>query len=276
VAETGLALYRAISSNRWYRPIAFGLAVVLLGVGLYELTWAMFGPPSWRHAIGDDLDVLTAATTRLFGGESWYLESQLNGPHPHGQTDVLYPPVVAYAFIPFVWLGPVAIPTFVALTAGTVVAIVWYWRPAPWTWPLIVVCAIWPNTLLKVISGNPSALVAAVVALATIWPALGILALLKVTFTPFALIATRTATSWTTALIVGLLSLPFLHETLIYPQVLRNTDTAEGFLYSVFDWPMALIPVIAWIASSRRSDAPRPEGVSRQPAMAELNQPQRN
>ncbi len=74
---------------------------------------------------------------------------------------------------------------------------------------------------------------------------------------PFALIGIRDRRWWLTIVALGLLSLPFLSLTLIYPQVLLDAQTNPvdgrgGPLYSLQEYPLLVIPVVAWWARQGR------------------------
>lgn len=219
----------------------YALTVAILCLGTIELAYGWFGPPAWRLNTGD-LTIYTDATQRVLSGGSWFLERQVHGPYPLAFGDVLYPPVAALFFVP--WL---VLPgwTFVAIPVLMVGWSVVTSRPAPWAWPLIALCLAWPLGLLKVVSANPNVWVAAFVALGLRyrWP--GALVLLKPSFLPLALIGIRSRSWWLTAAALGVLSLPFLGETLMYPRVALNAQGA-GLLYSAGDLPTVLIPVVAW------------------------------
>ena len=55
------------------------------------------------------------------------------------------------------------------------------------------------------------------------------------------------------------MSLPFLRETLLYPQVILDSRNPDGALYSLSDVPMMAIPIIAWLGQTRR----RPGAINR-------------
>ena len=200
-----------------------------------------------------DLEVLTAATQRLFAGGSWYLPRQLEGPYQTEFGDVLYPPVAAWFFAP--WL---VLPawSFVVIPVGILTWHVLSARPAPWTWPLIAFGATYPVTLVYAGYANPTVWIAAFVGLALryAWP--GALILLKPSLLPFALIGIRSRGWWLCALGLAIASLPFLADTLIYPRVILDTQGA-GPLYSVLGLPIMLVPVVAWLGRRREPAAPR-------------------
>lgn len=239
-----------MSGGKWYKPLCVGLTVVLLAVWLLEVRLA-FTEYGWITTFGDDLAIYTDATQRLFSGGNWYLGRQLE-PYVLMQRDVLYPPVTAWFFAPFVVLGPVVfLVAGVTLLAGLTLA----WRPAPWTWPLIALCLLVPTSILKPWSGNPSLWVAVAVAAGLRWGWPGALVLMKPTFLPFALAGMRTRGWWLTVGALVVLSLPFLAETLRYPSVILNASGPLATItYSVWDWPLALIPVLAWLGRSAVDD----------------------
>ncbi|HUQ77848.1 MAG TPA: hypothetical protein VM427_03105 [Patescibacteria group bacterium] len=202
---------------------------------------------SWGQTPGIDLVIYSRATERLLDGQSWFLDRQLAGPYPILMGDVLYPPVAAFLFAPFLvipaalwWAIPISITVWLILR----------WRPAPWTWPLMALCVLWPLTPAKTITGNPALWITAFAAAGLEWRWPSALVLLKPSLFPFALIGIRDVRWW---LVVGGLSLGsllFVDETVAWFRVLLDSR-GGGFLYSAVDIPMVLIPVIAW--AGRRS-----------------------
>src|SRR5207342_1919890 len=99
---------------------------------------------------------------------------------------------------------------------------------------------------------------AAAVAFGTLvrWPSAFLV--IKPTVIPFALLGIRDRRWWMTLGALGLLSLPFLGLTLLYPQVLLDAQTNPvdgrgGPLYSLQEYPLLLIPVLAyWTRHGRR------------------------
>jgi hypothetical protein len=57
------------------------------------------------------------------------------------------------------------------------------------------------------------------------------------------------------------MSLPFLRETLLYPQVIPDSRNPYGALYSLSEVPMTAIPINAWIGRT----TPRPGAILRPP-----------
>jgi hypothetical protein len=201
----------------------------------------------------DDLRIYTDATARLLAGGDWFLPHQ-SEPYVVSHGDVLYPPVTAWFFAP--WL---VLPawTFVVAPVAIVGWFVWSCRPGPWAWPFLTAFALYPNTLLYVYYGNPGLWVVAFVALALRyhWP--GALVLLKPSMAPFALIGIRSRGWWLTTAALAVLCLPVLAETLAYPGIVLRSSGGLG--YSLGSYPMTLIPLVAWVA---RRPAAAPAGWS--------------
>jgi hypothetical protein len=243
--------------DRWGKPLAFALSVVIgaLGVALFVAAGNQVG---WARIWFDDLGIYTDATTRVLAGSGWYLPRQLEGPYLLQSGDVLYPPVTAWFFIP--WL---ALPawTFSALPLAIVALFVVSLRPAAWTWPLIVFCLVFPVTLIYIAYANPTVWIAAFVALGLryAWP--GVFVLLKPSLAPFALIGIRSRGWWIGLVLLGLGSLPFLAWTLDYPRILLDARGAS-ILYSGTSIPIVALPVVAWLG---RSVGRPPRGVNRPP-----------
>jgi hypothetical protein len=210
------------------------LAVVAAGLVTLDLE----GKPLWG-----DLAVLIDATERLFSGQNWYLDRQV-GSYPLILGDVLYPPVAAWFFAPWLVLPEL---TFSAIPVAILAWFVYTCRPAMWAWPLIALCAVYPRTLLYIWYGNPGLWMAAFVALGFRyhWP--GALILLKPSLLPFALVGIRHRSWWVMAFLLGIGSLPFLTPTFAYPAVVMGVE-GGGLLYSLPGVPVMLLPVIAWFS----------------------------
>lgn len=228
------------------RPWAVSLTLVLLVLAALETAWGI-RDFKWGDTPGIDLGIYLRATSRLFAGDSWFLDRQLGGPYLIHMGDVLYPPVTAFFFAPFFVLPSVlwwAIP--IGLTAGLIIG----WRPAPWAWPLMALCILWPLTPAKTITGNPALWITAFVAAGLRWHWPSALVLLKPSLFPFALIGVRHRLWWVTVACLALGSVIWFDATRVWLEVLANSQ-GGGLLYSAVDIPMLLIPVIAWAGRTR-------------------------
>jgi hypothetical protein len=175
-----------------------------------------------------------------------YLPRQLAGPTTVMDGDPLYPPTVLWLLLPFRvlpepiwWLIPLPI------IAWTLIRL----RPAPWTWPLLALIALWPRTPALIYYGNPGMWMVALICLALWRPWAGPLILLKPSLAPFALLGFGRR-SWFIALaVVVAASIPFGSLWLDYLTVLRNSNVP--LTYSLLDLPLALAPVIAFVGRTR-------------------------
>ncbi len=223
------------------------VAFVALAAAVVEFAYgaAQLGYLNWW---GFDLDIYRSAAERVLAGGSWFIDRQLHGPYQIANGDILYPPVAALAFLPFLVL-PTAV--FVAAPVAIVAAFVRACRPGAIALAFIAVCLMWPTSQMRTISANPVLWMAAFTALALRhrWP--GALVLLKPSLLPFALIGIRSRWWW--VLVAGLivLSVPFLSDTLRYPAVVLDSR-GGGLFYSLPDLPIMVIPIVAWLGRTRR------------------------
>ncbi len=215
-------------------------------------------PSSWRLGayvnaadvqwlVGIDADIYLDAAESWLADGTWYLPRQLAGPYGIEHGDVLYPPVTALP------AGPVRILPFVLWWAIPIATTAWaLWRIAPsrWSWPLLVLCLAWPLSMEQLIKGNPVLWIMADEAVAIAIAAPTTLVLLKPSLFPFALLGIRRRAWWVQLALLGLLSLPLLGLTLLYPQVVLNSR-GGGLLYSIRDVPLVCLPLFAGLAAGR-------------------------
>ena len=175
-----------------------------------------------------------------------YLPRQLAGPTTVMDGDPLYPPTIILLLLPFRvlpepiwWLVPVPI------IAWTLIRL----RPAPWTWPLLAIVALWPRTPALIYYGNPGMWMVAFICLALRRPWAGPLVLLKPSLAPFALLGFGRPGWFISLAIVIAVSIPFGSLWLDYLTVLGNSNVP--LTYSLLDLPLALAPVIAFLGRTR-------------------------
>ncbi len=238
------------------------VAVVVALLAVTALGWAMaiVTQPEWfARSFAVDFQICMDALARWWTTGEWYRARQLHGPYPIELGDVLYPPVLIYLLVPFRLLGP-ALWSLIPLVviASSVVRC----RPTPRAWLLIALCVAWPVTPAKFLFGNPVIWLTAAMALGMRyhWPAA--LVVIKPTVIPFALVGARHRSWWLMLVALALLSLPFLQDTLRYIPVLLDAmpnpvDGRGGPLYSLQEFPLLLIPVIAWLGRTRLGDPSR-------------------
>jgi hypothetical protein len=224
-------------------------ALILLVLAVIVVPWmlAVRLVPDTVKLVAIDANIYFDAANRWLADGTWYLDRQLHGPYEIQIGDVLYPPILLYLLLPFQVLPRVlwwAIPLAIA---GVALARI---RPPRWSWPLLLLCLAWGPAMAQVVKGNPVmwAMAALAVSIAMGWPST--LVLLKPSLFPFALIGIRRRAWWLQLGLLGLLSLPVLGLTVIYPRVILDSQ-GGGLLYSLNDVPLLLLPVLAGVAAGR-------------------------
>jgi hypothetical protein len=238
-------------SRRLVHSFGFTVAMALGFTAIVVLAgarWASYEPVLEDYLARDFL-LYRDVTARWLSGGPFYEPYQLAGPYEVTAGDILYPPTALLLFLPFV-----ALPALLwwVIPIGVVGWALWKLRPAPIVWPVIALCIWFPNTGIKVLTGNPVMWSVAAMALGTIyyWPA--VLATLKLSLAPLSLFGAWKRSWWYAAAALGAVSLLFLPMWPDFLIALRNSRQPAGLLYSVGEVPMMLIPVIAWLG--RRPD----------------------
>ncbi len=221
------------------RAIALALSAVVF---VLPLAFVALIPDPLEQPLGVDFVLYRDVASRWLETGTFYEPRQLAGPYDIVAGDVLYPPVGLWLFVPWIVL-PAALWWLVPL--GITAASIWRLRPRPESWPLLALCVAWPTTLLKTWTGNPVIWVMAALALATCyrWPA--VFVLLKPSLAPFALFGANRPTWWIALCVFVVLCLPFGG---LWADWLTSVvhSRGGGFLYSVLEVPMLLLPLIAW------------------------------
>jgi hypothetical protein len=222
---------------------ALGISLAILSLAIVELQNADFG-----FYLGRDFELYRVAAARWLAGGPFYEPFQLTAPYVVEHGAILYPPTILYLLVPFTilpallwWVIPFGVTGWCLVRLA----------PRPVVWPVLALLAIYPNTLIKVLTGNPVIWVVMFVALGTIyyWPA--VFAFLKPTLAPVALFGVWSRSWWVALLAAIALTLPLV--SLIGPFVTAtlNARTPQGLLYSVGELPMVLIPITAWLGRRR-------------------------
>jgi hypothetical protein len=205
--------------------------------------------------LGIDLRIGQVFAHRWLDTGSMYLPSQLVGPYESRtfRWDLetlpsLYPPNAVLLFLATLVLPPIAwwlVPIGVSALAA------WRLRPAPWTWPILALGLVFPNTSASILAGNTAMWVAAAVWGAVVWGWPAVFVALKPSFFPFAfagLLGGRRAFT------IGLLGLAA--SGLVFLSLWDDYLTAVGWSdvrldYSIGDLPLVLMPIVAWLGRRR-------------------------
>lgn len=227
----------------------------LVGLGLHLV---LVGDGAARAGV--DLRLYVEAASRWLHGGDFYPAWQLSGPYPIPKYEyrlsalpILYPPPALLLFAPFAvlpWAAPLwwAIP--LAVTLGVVVAL----RPAPWTWPLLAILTLDPDTFWLVWAGNPIIWCVAALALALRWPASSVLILIKPTLAPFALVGIRRRAWWLGMGGGAVAALAFAPMWSSYLAALGNISETWP-TYFTSNLPAMLIPLVAWAGRQKPAAA---------------------
>jgi hypothetical protein len=205
--------------------------------------------------LGIDLRIGQVFAHRWLDTGSMYLPAQLIGPYESRtfrwdleSLPSLYPP---NAVLPF--LATLVLPAFAwwLVPLGVSALAAWRLRPASWTWPILALALVWPNTSAAILAGNTAMWVAAAVWGAVVWGWPAVFVALKPSFFPFAfagVLGSRRAFG------IGLLGLVasallFLPLWDDYLAAVRWSDVRLD--YSIGDLPLVLMPIVAWLGRQR-------------------------
>jgi hypothetical protein len=234
-----------VRRQRAIRLASFTATALIIGYGatVFLLTWMAV---SGAGRIGADFRLYLDAATGLLSGHPLYPAHQIAGPYVLADGDILYPPPIVLLMLPFAILPAIL---FWAAPLGIIAFAVIRHRPAVWSWPLLALGLAYPVTSLKIVHGNPTMWIVAAIALGTVTTGPAVAVLLKPTLAPFALSGANRRRWWIAlgiAIAVAALFAPLWPD---YVTVLSNVR-GRGIFYSLDEVPFALVPVIAWLASS--------------------------
>jgi hypothetical protein len=243
--------------------IPVGLTVAVLLATLILAVQAIGEDPG---RIGQDYRFYRDVGQRWIDSGTFYLDRQLSGEYELAlMVDVLYPPTALAIFVPLAVLPPVidaavwwSIP-FLVLSRQ-----IWIDRPAPWTWPIAAVLLFWPRSYGSILWGNTDMWMLAAVSggLQWGWPAL--IAILKPSFAPLALVGIRHRSWWIGAAVLAVLAVATIPLWLDYVRALTSVR-GLGLDYSLFNLPLALIPLVLH-AGRRTARTGTPASATPEPA----------
>jgi hypothetical protein len=242
---------RDVLEQRPYRLLILSLTGA---VGLVAVVWAAqltMIVTGHEGGLAVDFRQYQDHVSRWFATGELYFPRQLAGPYSLQDGDPLYPPPILYLLIPFRvlpellwWIIPIGITVVIMVSL----------RPAPWTWPILALIALWPRTPALILYANPGMWTVAFVALALRFPWAGPLILLKPSFGPLALIGAPRRSWFISLAIIGVAAIPFGTLWLDYIAALRNSQLS--LTYSLVDLPLALAPIVCWLGRVRPANPP--------------------
>jgi hypothetical protein len=244
-----------------YARVAGPVGVALVGIAILRIALMASTAAPVPQALGIDWHCNANAARSWLEGNGYFLARQLHGPYL-AQTatsqdlgEVLYPPIALLLFVPFVFLPDVAwwlVPTL--LTAAAIQRM----RPASWSWPILAILLAMSGG--PIVAGNPGMwLIPAVLwGLIAGWP--GVLVLLKPSVFPLALVGITRRSWWIGLGLLMLVSVPFGSLWVQWVQVIVDQRGSNVF-YSLGQWPIFLIPLVAWAARGANRAQYRPRAV---------------
>jgi len=221
--------------------IAATVLFAVIGLGLLVATIQANG-------LGWDYRIYSDRAADFMAGRGFYLPRQLSGPYVVQNGDALYPPPALLLFVPFLYLPPFL---YWAIPLGITAAVVIWHRPALWAWPLLAAIPV-VNLYLRfeITKGNPGLWALAFLSLATVWPFFAPFVAFKWGLAPFALFGIWRRQWWAGAAVALVINLAFLPMWLDYVRVVLDAR-GNTVGYMLGEYPMMLIPLVAWAASRR-------------------------
>jgi hypothetical protein len=241
-----------VLANRSYRLLILTTTGILGVLALASAVQLLQIVLAHQVGFGVDLHQYLDHVARWQATGQLYLPHQLAGPTDVMDGDPLYPPTILWLLLPFRVL-----PEFIWWVVPVVIIVVTLVRlqPAPWTWPLLALIALWPRTPALFYYGNPGMWMVAFICLALARPWAGPLVLLKPSLAPFALLGFGRRSWFIAFAVVVAASIPFGSLWLDYLTALRNSRVP--LTYSLLDLPLTLAPVIAYLGRERNLDGSR-------------------
>jgi hypothetical protein len=203
-----------------------------------------------QHAVGVDLAYYQGVAQRWLDTGVFYTDRQLSG-HYEVTTliDNLYPPHALYLFVPFLVLPDIL---WWVLPLGLIAYVVWWCRPVVWALPILALIVLFPKTPNQIIYGNTDMWIAAFIAGGVRWGWPAVLVSIKPSLSIFGVLGIRTRAWWIAALVLAVASLPFIGLWLQYPTAMLNSTA--GWWYSFGNLPFFVLPIVAWLVSTRRAE----------------------
>jgi hypothetical protein len=226
------------------RPVRIALkaAAVVVLAGAAAVT--IESVPGILASIGIDFRVYQGYTTSWLHGGPLYAPAQLAGPYSiEDLNGNAYPPTLLWLTAPFA-LGLPAVLWW-AVPLGVIAASLARVRPSRAGWLLLACLLVYPRTWYALLLGNPALWAYAAIAAGAAWGWPAALAAIKLPLAPFALPGWRRR-DWRAA-VLGLvaLSLPFGVLWVQYGEALLNARSGRGLSYTLGDWPVAAVLLVA-------------------------------
>lgn len=223
------------------------LAILFVGLAAHDLVVTYLQVPAILPIGSDLVDGYLPGASRFLETGSPYTAEQIAGPWTLGYHSFIHPPSALPLFIPFLVLPE---PLWWAIPLGVTGYAVSRLRPAPWTWVAMAVCLWWPRSVGSLLVGNTDMWAMAAVAAGTLWGWPVVLLAVKPTFLPLAILGVRrrsVALAAGVGLVLIAITLPLWWQ---WWTVIGNAGL--GWTYSLFNLPLVVLPLFAWLGRSSR------------------------
>ena len=238
---------------RWGRVFR---AVALVGFAIAGVRALVYlsAIPDQSHSLGVDFRLYAdAARTWLTTGQ-FYPAYELAGPYQVlGAGEILYPPIMLWLFVPFTVLPALL---WWVLPVGLAWWAVYRMRPAWWGLALIAGLSVTHAVQGPFFWGTPAIWLLPAVAWGLVlgWPA--VFVIVKPTLALFILSGVGCPRGLAIGLVLfGLLAVPFGTMWIDWLTAIRNSDLDAS--YAVTQNALLILPIIAWVSSSRSVSASR-------------------
>ncbi len=227
--------------------LAWSAIGLIVAFGVADLLEVLVNAPTLQRQVGVDYRLYMDAANSWLHGGGYFQPYQLAGPYQISAGDILYPPVALLLFAPFTVLPAIAWWLIPAVALGWALRRL---RPSRLAWLFLGVCALWPTTPLKVLTGNPVIWAVAALALGVVYAWPSVLVLIKPSLFPFALLGARTRRWWLALVVLVVVSLPFGSLWLDWVHSILNSQ-GGGIAYSTLEIPMLAFPLVAWLGRTQ-------------------------
>ena len=235
-----------------WRRVATVVAIIVAGAALAIEVGIGVSVIGGAGDVGVDFRFYRDAAQRWLTEGAFYLPHQLAGPYTVTTlVDVLYPPNALFLFVPFIVLPAVL---WWAIPIGVLIYVIGSWRPAAWAIPVMLVMLMWVRAFGAFLWGNTDMWMVASIAGGLRWGWPAALVLIKPSILPFVLVGARRRSFWVVAVAFGVASVVLLWSLwLDYVLVVRNMASRPD--YALGSVSLLLVPVVAWFARRRPTEA---------------------